>query len=80
MEMWKKHMLGPRIVDSIQSVKDFTNVRIKAQKNFIYFSNEERVRYHRYSHVVRELMGALKGFILRMEWGRKWVVAGSFDR
>jgi hypothetical protein len=25
-------------------------------------------------------MGALKGFILRMEWGRKWVVAGSFDR
>jgi hypothetical protein len=76
----KIHMLGSSIVDSIQSVKYFTNVSVKAWKNFIYFSKQERVGYHRYSHVVGELMGALKGFILRLEWGRKWVVAGSFDR
>jgi hypothetical protein len=67
-------------VDSIQDVKDFTNVRVKAQKIFIYFSKEERVRYHRYSHVVGESMGGFKGCILRLEWGRKWVAVGSFDR
>jgi hypothetical protein len=76
----KTYMSGPRIVDSIQRMKDFTNVRIKAQKNFINFSKKERITYRRYSHVVGELMGALKGFILRLEWGRKLVVPGSFDK